>query len=155
MKQKTMSDCKCKVFNTHYDFQHDNRSVVSFKDKGHSTEYRYVNRSLNHLAKYRIDGGLIADNGAKCDYLLLNCERKQSYFIELKGSDIIHAIEQIDRSIDEMKNKLPNFAFSARIVLTRVNTTALKNTKFLKLDKKIKSLKGDLKKQTRLLEETI
>jgi len=128
---------------------------VSFKDKGHSTEYRYNNQSSNHLAKYRVDGGLISDDGAKCDFLLLNCEQKLSYFIELKGSDIIRAIEQIDRSIDKLKTDLPNFAFFARIVLSRVNTIDLKNTKFLKLEKKLNSLNGNLKKKTRLLEELI
>ena len=153
MKMKTMNECKCKAFDCHFEFQHESRSIVSFKDKGHSTEYRYKNQNFNHLAKYRVDGGLIADDGAKCDYLLLNCEQRQSYFIELKGSDLICAIEQIDRSIDILKNKLPDFTFSARIVLTRVNTVDLRSSKLLKLEKKVKSLKGDLKKQTRLLEE--
>lgn len=156
MKQlKIMPECNCKAFNTNFEFQHDNRSRVIIKDKGHSTEYRYLNQSSNHLAKYRVDNGLIADNDAKCDFLLLNCEQKKSYFIELKGSNLIHAIDQIDRSIDELKSQLSEFSIFARIVVTRVNTIDLKNTKFLKLDKKVKSLKGDLKKQTRLLEETI
>jgi len=149
-----MSECNCKAFNKNFEFQHDNRNIVPFKDKGHSTEYRYKNQSSNHLAKYRVDGGLISDDGAKCVFLLLNCEQKQSYFIELKGSDIIRAIEQIDRSIDLLKCNLSDFAFFARIVLTRVNTADLRHTKFLKLEKKVKSLKGDLKKQTKLLEET-
>lgn len=147
--------CNCKAFDCHFEFQHDNRSILSFRDKGHSTEYRYINQSFNHLAKYRVDGGLISDNGAKCDYLLLNCERKHSYFIELKGSDLIRAVEQINRSIDELKNNLPDFTFSARIVLTRVNTIALKSVEILRLSKKVKLLGGDLKKQTRLLEETV
>lgn len=154
-QQKVMPECNCRAFRNHFEFQHDNRRIVTFKDRGHSTEYRYLNQSSNHLAKYRVDNGLIADTEAKCDFLLLNCEQKKSYFIELKGSDLIHAIDQIDRSIDELKSHLSDFAFYARIVVTRVNTIDLKNTKFLKLDKKVKSLKGDLKKQTRLLEETI
>jgi len=150
-----MPECNCKAFNSNFEFQHEDRKIVSFKDRGHSTEFRYSNLSSNHLAKYRVDGGLITDNGAKCDYLLLNCEKKQSYFIELKGSDIIRAIEQIDRSIDLLKNSLPDFAFFARIVVTRVNTTNLKNSKLLKLDKKVNFLKGNLKKHSGLLEETV
>jgi len=150
-----MPKCNCKAFNSNFEFQHDNRNIVPCKDKGHSTEYRYKNQSSNHLAKYRVDGGLILDDGAKCDFLLLNCEQKQSYFIELKGSDIIRAIEQIDRSIDKLKADLSDFAFYARIVLSRVNTIDLKHTKLLRLEKKVESLKGDLKKQTRLLEEAI
>ena len=150
-----MPECNCKSFDICFEFQHDNRNIVSFKDKGHSTEYRYINQTANNLAKYRVDGGLISDNDVKCDFLLLNCEQKQSYFIELKGSDIIRAIEQIDRSIEILKNELLDFAFFARIVLSRVNTTDLKHIKLLKLEKKVKLLKGNLKKQSRLLEETV
>jgi len=50
---------------------------------------------------------------------------------------------------------LPDFAFFARIVLSRVNTIDLKNTQLLKLEKKVKMLKGDLKKKTRLLEDVV
>jgi len=146
--------CNCKLFNRNFEFQHDNRKIVSFKDQGHATEYRYENKRSDYLAKYKIDQGLISDNGAKCDFLLLNCQQKQAYFIELKGSDISRSIEQIDRSIDKLLPYLSGFSCYARIVLSRVNTIALKNPKFLKLDKKIKSLRGDLKKQCRLLEET-
>jgi hypothetical protein len=155
MKQPTMPECNCKSFSNNFEFQHDKRPVVSFKDKGHPTEYKYINQSASHLAKYRVDGGLISDSDAKCDFLLLNCEQKQSYFIELKGSDIIRAVEQIDRSIDMLKDKLSDFAFFARIVLTRVNTIDLKSSRLIKLEKKVKSLQGNLKKQSRLLEEAI
>lgn len=154
MKQPTMPECSCKAFNSSFDFQHDNRSVVPCKDSGHSTEYRYINQSSNHLAKYRVDGGLIL-NGAKCDFLLLSCEQKRAYFIELKGSDILHAIEQIDKSIDSLKSNLAGFAFFARIVLTKVSTIDLKSTKLVKLEKRLKSLDGNLKKQTRLLKEIV
>jgi hypothetical protein len=151
-----MPECNCKTCDTrHAEFQHDSRSIVPCKDKGHATEYRYINQSNNHLAKYRVDGGLISDNDAKCDFLLLNCERKQAYFIELKGSDIIHAIEQIDRSIDMLKPSLPEFAVFARVVISRVNTINLKNTKLLKLERKVKSMHGNLDKKTRLLVETV
>lgn len=156
MKQtKLIAECNCKVFDENYsEFRHENRKIVTVRDKGHLTEYRYKNDSSNHLAKYRVDGGLISD-GAKCDFLLLNCERKQSYFIELKGSDISRAIDQIDGSIDKLKADLPEFAFFARIVLSRVNTTKLRMEKYLRLEKKVKSLKGNLQQQTRLMEEVI
>ncbi|MDR0835879.1 MAG: hypothetical protein LBN11_04780 [Tannerella sp.] len=153
MKQKTMPTCKCKPFTHNFEFQHEQRAIVSFTDKGSTTKYVYDNRSNDNLSKYRIDGGLIADENAKCDYLLLNCDKLKSFFIEIKGSDLIHAIEQIDRSIDILKNDIADFSIFARIVLTRVNTTDLKNTKYLKLEKKVKALKGDLQKQTRVMTE--
>ncbi|GHV65581.1 hypothetical protein FACS1894199_06640 [Bacteroidia bacterium] len=155
MKQpKSVAKCNCKAFDKHAEFQHEEHKIVTFKDKG-TSEYKYTNKSSNHLAKYIVDGKLIADKGAKCDFLLLNCEQKQSYFIELKGSDMIRAIEQIDRSIDLLKPNLADFAFFARIVLTKVATIDSKSTKLVKLEKKLKSLKGNLKKQTRLLQEVV
>ena len=156
MRQKTaISECHCKAFKRCFEFQHEARKIVPFKDKGRST-YIYINRSSAHLAKYRVDGCLMTD-GVKCDYLLLNCEKKQAYFIELKGSDVIHAIEQIDRSIDQLKSELPGFACFARIVVTRVNTTNLeKNSKFLKLEKKVRSLNGNINKEkSGKFEETV
>ena len=112
--------------------------------------------SRTPLAQYRVDGGLIIDESVKCDFLLLNCEKKQAYFIELKGTNLIHAIKQIDRSIDQLKNSLQGFALFARIVVTRVNTTKLDRTaEYLRLKKKVESLNGNFKKQTRLLEEIV
>ncbi|GAB6009165.1 hypothetical protein [Dysgonomonas reticulitermitis] len=155
MKQtKPMPECNCKAFSTCFEFQHDNRKIIPIRDKRHKTEYRYINKSANHLAKYRVDGGLIS-SGKKCDFLLLNCEQKQSYFIELKGSDMSQAIDQIDRSIDLLRHNLTGFAFFARIVLTKSPPTRVKNTKQVKLEDKLKSLNGGLISRTRLFEEVI
>ena len=152
-----MSECSCKAFDSnHSEFQHEARKIVSFKDKGRS-EYRYNNQSANYLAKYRVDDGLISNNDPKCDFLLLNCEQKKAFFIELKGSNIVRAIEQITRSMDDLQGNLGGFAVFARIVLTRDNTTKLNiGNKLLKLEQKVKALNGDFIKASRgLLEETI
>ena len=149
-----MPHCTCRISDTCFEFQHEQRSTVVCKDKG-KTQYIYENQSNDFLSKYLIDGGLIA-NGVKCDFLLLNCDKQHAYFIELKGSDIIHAIEQIDHSIDTLKSQLAKDSkIFARIVLTRVNTNELKNPKYLRLEKKVKSLNGNLKQQTRELKEVV
>ncbi len=148
-----MCNCTCKVFNHHFEFQHERRSVVSCSDRG-SVTYRYHNESLDFLSKYQVDGGLINDSNAKCDFLLLNCNKRYSFFIELKGSDISRAIDQIDRSIDVLKDNLSGYSIFGRIVLTRVNITNLVDLKIKKLERKLSSFNGNLIKQTRLLEET-
>jgi hypothetical protein len=148
-----MSNCKCKVFNHDFEFQHERRSVVSCSDRG-SVIYRYHNESSDFLSEYQVDGGLINDSNAKCDFLLLNCNKKYSFFIELKGSDISRAIDQIDRSIDVLKDNLSGFSIFGRIVLTRVNTPNLDKLKIKKLERKLSSFNGNLKKQTKLIEET-
>ncbi|NBP68858.1 MAG: hypothetical protein EBR30_20195 [Cytophagia bacterium] len=143
----------CEPFKNCSEFTSDKRATVTCSDKKSSTTYIYNNPNSDRLSKYRVDGCLINDNSAKCDYLLLNCDKSKSYFIELKGSDLIRAVEQIDRSIDLLEHALADYSVSARIVVTRVNTLDLKNTKYIKLERKVKNLNGDLKKQSRQMTE--
>lgn len=111
-----------------------------------------MNNSLDHLSLYHVDGGLIKEE-LKCDYLLLNCEKASAFFIEIKGSDLEHAVEQITASINFLKKSLISKSINARIVPTRVNTTQLKSIKYRKLEKLISQLKGSLLVQSRVLEE--
>jgi len=143
----------CKPFENCFEFVNQNRLTVICTDHKSSTTFIYDNKSSDKLTKYKIDGCLISDEGAKCDFLLLNCNKKQSFFIELKGSDLIRAIEQIDRSIDMLIGSIEDFSINARIVLTRVNTIDLRNTKYLRLERRMKRLGGDLKKQSRRMTE--
>ena len=143
----------CLPFSTCFEFVNQQRAVVVCSDPKSVTNFRYENRSSDLLTLYRIDGCIIADAGAKCDFLLLNCSKNESFFIELKGSDLIRAVEQIDRSVDLLLNSISDFSINARIVLTRVNTTDLRNTKYLKFERKIQRLGGNLKKQSRQMTE--
>jgi hypothetical protein len=154
MKRNITSECNCKAFDNHFEFQHEQRKDVSITDKGSKVKYVYENKSSDFLSKYKVDGGLISDDGLKCDYLLLNCNRLRAYFIEIKGTDLIHAIEQIDRSIDLLKPAISKFAVFARIVLNRVSTPNFKsNPKYLRLEKKVKTLNGNLKQQSKVFSE--
>jgi len=143
----------CKPYDKCFDFVELKKEKVSFTDKNSKTKYIYENSAADTLSMYEVDGCLIKDNGCKCDFLLLNCTKKISYFIELKGSDLMRAIEQIERSIDVLHKDFKDYSVEARIVLTRVNTTDLKSIKLIKFENKLKKLNGKLLKQTRELVE--
>lgn len=143
----------CKPYENCFEFAEQKIKIVTCTDRKSSTKYIYENDSLDTLSKYRVDGCIINDEDSKCDYLLLNCTKKISYFVELKGSDLIKAVEQINRSIDILHKDFIEYSVEARIVLTRVNTTDLKSTKLIKLESKLKKLNGKLIKQTRQLTE--
>lgn len=138
----------CNPYENCFEFIKQKNKIVTCSDKKSSTKYIYENNSLDELSKYFVDGCLVADEGSKCDFLLLNCSKKISYFIEMKGSDLIKAVEQIDRSIDLLHKDFNKYSVHARIVLTRVNTTDLKNTKLIKLESKLKKLNGKLIKHS-------
>lgn len=143
----------CKPYENCFEFVEQKNKIVTCTDAKSSTKYIYENDSLDELTKYRVDGCLINDDNSKCDYLLLNCTKEVSYFVELKGSDLIKAVEQIDRSIDILHKDFKEYSVEARIVLTRVNTTDLKSTKLIRLESKLKKLNGKLIKKTRELTE--
>ena len=75
---------------------------------------------LKHIAKnvnqskvrhYKVDGDVITDNKTvRCDYLVLNDDKKAAYFIELKGvGGINKTMEQIISTIKLLKNELPSY----------------------------------------------
>lgn len=146
---KLFKTMPCKPYSNCCDFAEKANRIVACTDVKSSTKYVYENSSLDTLSKYRVDGCLINDDDSRCDYLLLNCTKKISYFIELKGSDLIRPVEQIERSIDKLHPDFNEYSVEARIILTRVNTTDLKSTKLIRLESKLKRLNGKLIKRTR------
>lgn len=76
------------------------------------------NKNGSYVRQYRVDGGVVPKSyeGARCDYLLLNDDRKRAYYIELKGSDIRKAMQQIDVSVAMLQPDHPGYTVYRRIV---------------------------------------
>ena len=117
----------------------DNRSRAVFKDAKVSREYIGKNANKKELIGLRVDDCLILE-GQKCDYLLINVDDKTLYFIELKGSDLIKAINQIDRTLDILLPKIEHQTVNGRVVLSRVSTPDLVSSRYIKLKKRLKKL---------------
>jgi len=62
----------------------------------------FINSSNISVTKMRVDGCQIIDGG-KCDFLVFYDDKE--HFIELKGSDINHAIKQLIRTIETLGSK--------------------------------------------------
>lgn len=73
----------------------------------------------------------------------------------LKGKDLLSAVEQIDHSIDRLISYLADHRINARIVLSKVSSPDLRSTKYIKLERRIKKLKGNLLKKVKILEENL
>jgi hypothetical protein len=137
----------------------DTRRTVVVRDTRNPQEYRVTNSSSKELCKIRVDGCLIKA-GKKCDYLILSCEDKLAFFVELKGQDLIEALGQIDASITRLIPKMPDFKFYARIVLNKNPTPDINSSVEIKLKKRLKKLNGDnslelIKYKSRVLEESV
>lgn len=66
--------------------------------KNKRSKFRLRNSKRNSIKVIQVDSCAIK-NGIRCDYLLILPNKKELY-VELKGSDVKHAVKQIARSID-------------------------------------------------------
>lgn len=100
------------------------------------------------LIKIIVDGCQITE-GIRCDYLVLD-HQKNEYYIELKGKDIPHAIEQLEASIKQLSNSSVKVQKTAIIISSRhpSNDTSIQRAKALFK----KKYKVDLISKNRILE---
>ena len=52
--------------------------------------------------KVDVDGCTITGKAIRCDKLLLSSDEHQEYYVELKGTDVKHAISQIEETIKKL-----------------------------------------------------
>lgn len=97
----------------------------------------FSNPNQHTLTKVTVDGCQITE-GVKCDYLVLDhCHNE--YFVELKGKDLPHAVEQLEASIQQLSDKSDTNKKQAIIVSSRnpSNDTSVQRAK-LEFKKKYK-----------------
>ena len=85
---------------------------------------------------YKLDGEVFTEpDEQRCDYLLLNDTKKRAYYIELKGSDIEKAIEQINNSEQMIKDSIKQYTSFYRIIY-RTGTHTVNSHKVIKWKEK-------------------
>lgn len=58
----------------------------------------FLNPNHELYQKVQVDGCTITD-GIKCDKLLLSADEHEERYVELKGTDVMHAIDQLEATI--------------------------------------------------------
>ncbi len=108
------------------------KTIVSAE---HSKKHIAHNVHQCYVYQYRVDGDLIAGSTqSRCDFLLENEDTKQAYFIELKGSNLGHAVEQIENTIKLFSTKVKGYSIFPRIVC-HSNTHNVRDSSVLKFRK--------------------
>lgn len=146
----------CKVFEDKAEclISSDNRKTIICRDKKGKCTYEGRNSDSKTFCLYQLDDCLIKGDVKKNDFLLINSEEEKTYFIELKGSDLVKAIRQVDNSITDLLPKFRDYKIYGRIVLTRVNTTDLRSSEYRNLKKRLEKTGGDLKQESgRMIEK--
>ena len=102
-----------------------------------------------------MDGDIIAGNDAeRCDFLLLNDYKRVAYLIELKGSDIEHALSQLESTATILRDDLKDYRIRYRLVFSKSRTHDIDSLRFRKFRKKHKA-PGEFRYKENELEEDI
>lgn len=96
--------------------------------------------------KVQVDGKLICEN-ARCDWAVAVVSKKETgetleelFLVELKGSDINHAFDQIVGTIDVLRTNYSVTKWFARVVCSKIPTPQLNSIHYKRLDKKLQEL---------------
>jgi len=88
------------------------------------------NKSRLTINKVTVDGCYIS-KGVKCDYLfeIIDNEIKNVFYVELKGKDIEHALDQLETTLKHCISIHKKFDRSCYIVASRVPKTTTSTQK--------------------------
>ena len=114
----------------------ERQRIIVSRDTGTKREYRAFNKDSCRVTQYKIDGDIVCDTSIRCDFLVMNDDRRDAYLIELKGSDIEHALDQLEKTARRFQKELSGYCIKYRLVCSRVRTQASHSTKYKKFKKK-------------------
>ena len=136
----------------------DSRSTVRCEE--HRKKYLLKNDMQKvRIRKYRLDHGIVKDEKGfdACDNLLAvyDGENPKLIFVELKGNDLKHAIEQVYLNIQHFVPELKKNRFYARIVHTQGIPRIGNSGKQVDLEGAVRSRGGNLKMKEWTLSESL
>lgn len=119
------------------------RENLSIKETNTTYRLSFGKRRLSVV--YQIDGKIITE-GNKCDCLILakqdednSDEKWKSIFVELKGKDVMHALQQLDSTLDNKLFKHPSVNEVHARIVAKAFPSNNANTEFEKAKRKFKS----------------
>lgn len=142
-----------------YEYKEKKHSAIT-ASFGKKTKYEFDNSKKQYIfSKVQVDQCYIKNKTA-CDWLLeMNTNRKDEkshlIFVELKDSDFIKAVEQIEQTIEDLIDRNNKFIIHARIVLTKTYSPDILDKRVQKFKRKIELLQGTIDYGSQYLKEKI
>ncbi len=112
---------------------HKKLIVSSENGRRHIAENPSGNYEVRH---YHLDGEIL-HNTLCCDYLLINDSRLKAYYIELKGSDLAHAVDQVIAGERQCKDSLQGYESYYRIITSKTRTQELYSMNFRRFERRV------------------
>lgn len=93
-----------------------------------------TNVSRDKVFHFKIDGDIIPSGSSdrRCDYALEDETKKTLYLIELKGNDVVHAVEQIEGTIIKFADSFSGYKLFPRVVCRKSSTHSIYSSKVVR-----------------------
>lgn len=99
------------------EYRCDKKIVLQEENKSKIT---FLNPNQDKILTIKVDGCVISDNETlRCDYALMPSDEIEIY-VELKGSDIVHAVAQLESTIRLLSDNPKKIKKLCFVVSTRV-----------------------------------
>lgn len=92
-----------------------NNKIITFKEQ--KSSFILNNQKSREVEVHHVDGCVIT-SGVRCDFLVIDKQSAREIYIELKGTDLNHALTQLKETIVKL-TKDPKQIKSALIICTR------------------------------------
>ncbi len=105
---------------------------VKVVSQEHKNEHILYNKSQVPVYQFRVDGDIVKDHKKKrCDFIVevQNAPKAHAYIIELKGSDLNRAIDQIVETIEAYREALVGYKIFPRVIIHKVVTHDIQGKK--------------------------
>ncbi|MCT7967755.1 hypothetical protein NG799_15540 [Laspinema sp. D1] len=160
-------NCTCQEFEKHYPDCTSCSEDKRLKAGENGRKYILNNLSQRRVCKVRVDDCVItSQEECKCDYLFIVCSpeqvedenfkpSEQLYFIELKGKDLIHAVEQLTQTIEHFKPPMNHGQVFGQVVLSKSpSVKSIENdAKVVRLKKLLRKYQGNFEYGSRQYEK--
>lgn len=134
----------------------DDRKKIVVEEK--KKKYQLNNSKTDKVACFHVDGGMItSQDSIKCDNMLVDIDSKLAIFVELKGTDLKHALEQVNATLNKLLPGLSNYRIFARIVTSnRTNVPNIKTCpQYVTLSKNVMKNKGNIIIHANIIEDDV
>lgn len=100
-----------------------------------------VNKDRSCVAQYQLDGQVFTEHEQRCDFLVMNRDKKSVYLIELKGSNVLHAMDQVLSSSRLLQEDLAGWDVFYRIIY-RSRTQEVRQSRIVRWKEKMGKKNG-------------
>lgn len=133
----------------------DTRNIIVVEEN----KKRYILQNIGDvIAVYQVDGQMIVSaNIVKCDNMIVDATSLSAILVELKGTDLRHALVQIENTFGRVFPALGGYRLYGRIVTSsRTNVPNIKtDPQYRRIQKAFMMRGGNLKTGSNMISECV